>query len=189
MFRKIRTKNTVIRCSASFQTHSNSSPSHPLPSALRLKTTNLLGCIRKLPCARGVAPPLKPYEKKNTGIFWHAEKGADISNQLHITGHLESHGCHHALLLKSTSPTLTTCPPFFGGTIHYSLTTPYSVPSSRSNHPTILRAARARAALATRSFASIAGDAQGRAPLSRFEPGHTVNYIDFLHKLPRLRKM
>ena len=30
---------------------------------------------------------------------------------------------------------------------------------------------------------------KGTAPLSRFEPHETISYIDFLDKIPRLRKM
>ncbi|WAO88925.1 Aconitate hydratase, mitochondrial [Fusarium falciforme] len=52
----------------------------------------------------------------------------------------------------------------------------------------MLRASRTRAGSAVRSFATV-NRARGQAPLSRFEPDHSVDYIGFLDKLPRLRKI
>ncbi|UPL03840.1 hypothetical protein LCI18_014774 [Fusarium solani-melongenae] len=52
----------------------------------------------------------------------------------------------------------------------------------------MLRASRTRAGSAVRSFATV-NRARGQAPLSRFEPDHSVDYIGFLDKLPRLREI
>lgn len=52
----------------------------------------------------------------------------------------------------------------------------------------MLRASRTRAGSAVQSFAT-ANRVRGQAPLSRFEPDHSVDYIGFLDKLPRLRKL
>ncbi|KAG5656804.1 hypothetical protein KAF25_010357 [Fusarium avenaceum] len=53
----------------------------------------------------------------------------------------------------------------------------------------MLRASRnIRTGSAFRSLATVAG-VGGQAPLSRFEPDHTVDYVGFLDKLPHLRKI
>ncbi|KAI8665778.1 Aconitate hydratase, mitochondrial [Fusarium keratoplasticum] len=52
----------------------------------------------------------------------------------------------------------------------------------------MLRASRTRAGSAVRSFATV-NRARGQAPLSRFEPDHSVDYVGFLDKLPRLREI
>lgn len=53
----------------------------------------------------------------------------------------------------------------------------------------MLRASRnIRTGSAFRSLATVAG-VRGQAPLSRFEPDRTVDYVGFLDKLPHLRKM
>ncbi|RSL53648.1 hypothetical protein CEP51_014854, partial [Fusarium floridanum] len=53
----------------------------------------------------------------------------------------------------------------------------------------MLRASRTRrTGSAVRFLATVAG-VRGQAPLSRFEPDHSVDYVGFLDKLPRLRKV
>ncbi|ESU17473.1 aconitate hydratase [Fusarium graminearum PH-1] len=53
----------------------------------------------------------------------------------------------------------------------------------------MLRASRKiRTGSAVRSLATVAG-VRGQAPLSRFEPDHRVDYIGFLDKLSRMRKI
>ncbi|RSL38479.1 hypothetical protein CEP53_014835 [Fusarium sp. AF-6] len=53
----------------------------------------------------------------------------------------------------------------------------------------MLRASRTRrTGSAVRFLATVAG-VRGQAPLSRFEPDHSVDYVGFLDKLPRSRKV